>query len=330
MANADSFMPSIRNYCPSDIRPDHALCDLASEVERDSLLCPPPPPALDTMAGHSAAVVNAGEHPAQSPAQTSFHPQSFPTNFQIPASAHSLMTAAMQDNSALFPFDEENQGFAQQSFATDNHGISSEQSIQEGQGEQAFRDLHLDLYFQQASGGEVFPDHFFTAQLPFHPRHPNHQDTSRLRSSSMSRTNSLSNGADHFASVAPTPVTPPTDHFPRMSHGLDSFYGAVYPTPQAHSQPSYPQALETEASSETDSESAPYAQLIYRALVSSKQHRLVLQDIYKWFEHNTDKTRDPKNRGWQNSIRHNLSMNGVSTLDVIGATFLMRYRLSTR
>ncbi|KAL8840897.1 MAG: hypothetical protein Q9170_001161 [Blastenia crenularia] len=53
----------------------------------------------------------------------------------------------------------------------------------------------------------------------------------------------------------------------------------------------------------------PYAQLIFRALKSAPGHGMVLKDIYRWFENNTDKTRKGS-KGWQNSIRHNLSMNG--------------------
>jgi hypothetical protein len=58
--------------------------------------------------------------------------------------------------------------------------------------------------------------------------------------------------------------------------------------------------------------SEPYAQLIYRALKSVPSHRMVLKDIYEWFEKNTDKAKNNPSKGWQNSIRHNLSMNGVS------------------
>lgn len=68
-------------------------------------------------------------------------------------------------------------------------------------------------------------------------------------------------------------------------------------------------------SCETDSESAkgepPYAKLIYNALMDAREHKLVLRDIYAWIHDNTDKAKDPAFKGWQNSVRHNLSMNGV-------------------
>lgn len=54
----------------------------------------------------------------------------------------------------------------------------------------------------------------------------------------------------------------------------------------------------------------PYAQLIYKAFMSKPDHALTLQEIYQWFRENTDKA-DGEGKGWQNSIRHNLSMNLV-------------------
>jgi len=59
-------------------------------------------------------------------------------------------------------------------------------------------------------------------------------------------------------------------------------------------------------------ESEPYASLIFKALRDAPGYRMVLKDIYTWFEQNTNKTGGGKGKGWQNSIRHNLSMNGVS------------------
>jgi len=56
----------------------------------------------------------------------------------------------------------------------------------------------------------------------------------------------------------------------------------------------------------------PYAKLLHRCLMSVPDHTMVLKDIYEWFRYNTDKGKDPNQRGWQNSIRHNLSMNKVS------------------
>ena len=66
---------------------------------------------------------------------------------------------------------------------------------------------------------------------------------------------------------------------------------------------------------ETDGESKdsnpPYAKLIYQALMDAPEHKLVLRDIYAWIAQNTDKAKNPVNKGRQNRIRHNLSMNGV-------------------
>lgn len=56
----------------------------------------------------------------------------------------------------------------------------------------------------------------------------------------------------------------------------------------------------------------PYAQLIYRAFMSRPNKSMTLQEIYQWFRDNTDKAKSA-GKGWQNSIRHNLSMNGVGT-----------------
>ncbi|KAI0881553.1 uncharacterized protein GGS22DRAFT_196471 [Annulohypoxylon maeteangense] len=61
----------------------------------------------------------------------------------------------------------------------------------------------------------------------------------------------------------------------------------------------------------------PYAQLIWRAFLSTPTHSMTLQQLYQWFRDNTEKGRNDNSdkgekeeaRGWMNSIRHNLSMN---------------------
>ena len=64
--------------------------------------------------------------------------------------------------------------------------------------------------------------------------------------------------------------------------------------------------------SECNLENAPYAKIIFTALLSAPDHRMVLTDIYQWIEENTNKADNPDYKGWQNSVRHNLSMNEVS------------------
>ncbi|KAL2128267.1 hypothetical protein VTI74DRAFT_9439 [Chaetomium olivicolor] len=54
----------------------------------------------------------------------------------------------------------------------------------------------------------------------------------------------------------------------------------------------------------------PYAKLIYRAFLSTPRRAMTLQEIYQWFRENTNKGKGAS-KGWQNSIRHNLSMNGA-------------------
>lgn len=69
----------------------------------------------------------------------------------------------------------------------------------------------------------------------------------------------------------------------------------------------------------------PYAQLIYRALKNAVGHSMSLQDLYAWFQENTDKCK-PGQRGWMNSIRHNLSMNAVSHPPAISPPVSLRPR----
>ncbi|KAL7793187.1 hypothetical protein V8C37DRAFT_378719 [Trichoderma ceciliae] len=54
----------------------------------------------------------------------------------------------------------------------------------------------------------------------------------------------------------------------------------------------------------------PYAKLIYKALMNQPDYTMTLQELYQWFRDNTSKAKNEKG-GWQNSIRHNLSMNAA-------------------
>ncbi|CAM1504416.1 Fc.00g020070.m01.CDS01 [Cosmosporella sp. VM-42] len=79
----------------------------------------------------------------------------------------------------------------------------------------------------------------------------------------------------------------------------------VLASPQGH--PEARRANETVGGTKGEE---PYAQLIYQAFMSRPDHSLTLQEIYQWFRDNTDKTKSGT-KGWQNSIRHNLSMNAA-------------------
>ena len=54
------------------------------------------------------------------------------------------------------------------------------------------------------------------------------------------------------------------------------------------------------------------AVLLFKCLWEAPGHILVLQDIYKGIHKYSRKARDSTGTGWQNSVRHNLSMNEVS------------------
>lgn len=99
---------------------------------------------------------------------------------------------------------------------------------------------------------------------------------------------------------------------------------SYYSSPQPHTESSpttmnvnsqnsaSPHTVSDDGVSEDDNNiHTPYSQLIYQALMEQDDKRLPLQKIYEWFEINTKKGSDQSQRGWQNSIRHNLSMNAV-------------------
>ncbi|KAJ8105525.1 hypothetical protein OPT61_g10121 [Boeremia exigua] len=123
----------------------------------------------------------------------------------------------------------------------------------------------------------------------------------------------------HLAPSLPETFTP--EPMP-MADDYDSHYAdflrnggrAEYASPfSGTSRASTPYSTSYDEDGPIDKEQ-PYAQLIYRALLTAPQHTMVLRDIYDWFRTYTDKASHSETKGWQNSIRHNLSMNGVSDL----------------
>lgn len=63
---------------------------------------------------------------------------------------------------------------------------------------------------------------------------------------------------------------------------------------------------------ESESPDPCYAQLLYRCLREAPDNTMSLKELYDWIQQHSQKAKDPKSRGWQNSVRHNLSMNAVS------------------
>lgn len=80
-----------------------------------------------------------------------------------------------------------------------------------------------------------------------------------------------------------------------------------------------PPSLTEESPIEEDDDNAPgdepYAILLERALKEAPNYSMTLRDIYSWFRQHTSKASEPGATGWQNSIRHNLSMNRVCRVD---------------
>ncbi|WPH01674.1 Hypothetical protein R9X50_00452500 [Acrodontium crateriforme] len=62
---------------------------------------------------------------------------------------------------------------------------------------------------------------------------------------------------------------------------------------------------------EGESSDPCYAQLLYKCLKEAQDNTLSLRELYEWVSLHSQKAKDPKSRGWQNSVRHNLSMNAA-------------------
>lgn len=141
-------------------------------------------------------------------------------------------------------------------------------------------------------------------------------------------TYSMGMGSDTTSIPPPSLITPDMMSF-RSAH--DAYYTtplwqqklAAFPTQEYDQTTSTDDGMEgTDGLDEFDEDEAgnfdkPYAQLIYEALMQAPGHRMLLRDIYEWFQNNTRKPRESGTNGWQNSIRHNLSMNQVSSHAIV-------------
>lgn len=123
-----------------------------------------------------------------------------------------------------------------------------------------------------------------------------------------------------------TPQSPPisvsSTQSPRHPHSLVSMSPA--PTVSG-AEGSSPRISIEDASDQEQNGEPPYSRLIWDALMSTEDKMLPLQGIYQWFEKNTTKAGNEESKGWQNSIRHNLSMNAVRVLP----TFLRRFQFES-
>ncbi|KAL9006852.1 MAG: hypothetical protein Q9188_000383 [Gyalolechia gomerana] len=161
---------------------------------------------------------------------------------------------------------------------------------------QAFRSQHVDYPTPQSD---------FSLSPPQHARR--HFGSSEYDSTGRS---------DRYAPISDTAASQRFfGDLPTSERSYHQQLGASPPgedrSPYKHDEGGQQPMDESEESDEDGSVNCePYAQLIFRALKGAPGYRMVLKDIYRWFEKNTDKARK-SSKGWQNSIRHNLSMNGV-------------------
>ncbi|KAJ6780245.1 hypothetical protein PWT90_10420 [Aphanocladium album] len=114
----------------------------------------------------------------------------------------------------------------------------------------------------------------------------------------------------YFGDGSPTYQHPLNGGIPELGTMVSTMaspqdYPGVIATPTSDYSPT----SDFTAERDVDINTLPYSQLLYRAFMSSSTKKLSLRNIYDWFQANTNKPK--KNKGWQNSIRHNLSMNGA-------------------
>ena len=108
------------------------------------------------------------------------------------------------------------------------------------------------------------------------------------------------------------------DIFPNDNYKMDPF-NDMYGTEgivNSFNGPAYSLTPCTTGGTDGDDEAARtdlcYAKELERCFRTRPDYTMSLKDIYAWVKENTSKAKDPTSKGWQNSVRHNLSMNKVS------------------
>ncbi|KAJ5294420.1 hypothetical protein N7508_009241 [Penicillium antarcticum] len=135
-----------------------------------------------------------------------------------------------------------------------------------------------------------------------------HSDWTGLQPSPVFKVDEICEFPTHLPFVHAVQNTPPSPLSTISSYESPESLAVASPTMTVQTVDQF-----SPGSSEDDREDqpgpTPYSHLIFRALKEAKDNKLPLQGIYNWFERNTDKAKSSGSKGWQNSIRHNLSMN---------------------
>lgn len=126
--------------------------------------------------------------------------------------------------------------------------------------------------------------------------------------------NSLHSSHSKLTAVPASP-TPGLSDMPESSYGPQSTRNSS-PSPSAVSDEedaSSPNAVKPiVAPNECGQLGGVWAQLLFQCLLDAPNHEMTLREIYDWMKTFTSRCGGKNSSGWENSVRHNLSMNPVS------------------